>query len=133
MNAQLKPVCESLEPLEGPFADWMHESYGTLMPFLFKMGEDRWLGIERLMFHWTMKIGTVGDYYGYDDRYCYSDVKLALYAAAEWADRGFEGEPLGWHRHPKSGRRRENGRLDRETQDGPTGVAPPRPKEWDDD
>jgi hypothetical protein len=128
MNAKPKPVCASLEPLTGPFADYLREP-GTVA-YVFRKGEDEWLSIERLLFHWTMKIGTVGDYAGYDDRYCYQDPVTALGAAAVWADRNWEGEPIGWHRHPDSGRRREHGDPERETVDGPNGVAPPRPKEW---
>jgi hypothetical protein len=46
---------------------------------------------------------------GYDDRWCFDTFGLALHALAEWQARGFEGEPIGWHRHPDSGRRRPEG------------------------
>lgn len=113
-QARPKPVCESLESLTGEFADWMREQYGPYMAFLFKKGDDEWVSIERLLFHWTMKVGEVGDYCGYRTRYCYENYATALGAAAIWADANWEGEPIGWHRHPDSGRRRPFGDPERE-------------------
>jgi len=46
---------------------------------------------------------------GYDDRWCYHDYPTALGALIEWAKADFKDEPMGWHRHPKSGRRRPDG------------------------
>jgi len=46
---------------------------------------------------------------GHRDRWCYPTAADARRALAEWNGRG---EPLGWHRHPDTGRRiDENGRL----------------------
>lgn len=46
--------------------------------------------------------------WGYGDRWCYSSIWDAMEALAAW--NGEEGtEPQGWHRHPYTGRRRENG------------------------
>lgn len=73
------------------------------------LGGDRWVGIKRLLFHWTMHIGMIGDTVGYDDRYCYQTLDLAGRGLDEWRSRGFEGEPTGWHRHPRTGRRRPGG------------------------
>jgi hypothetical protein len=115
VNAPLlnpKPLCASLEPLDTEFGRKLKADNDY--PFLFKKGEAEYVAIDRLLFHWTLIVGDVDDYWGYKDRYCYQDLTLALYAAAEWADRGFEGEPLGWHRHPKSGRRRPEGDPSRE-------------------
>lgn len=48
-----------------------------------------------------------GDEYFIEDGYCYESPARALEAALVWNG---EGDPLdGWHRHLKSGRRRENG------------------------
>lgn len=62
-----------------------------------------------LMFTGAIIKGTVGSELGYDNRWCYHSVDVAIAALDEWERRGFEGEPLGWHRHPDSGRRRTNG------------------------
>lgn len=46
---------------------------------------------------------------GYGDRWCYQTYEKARDALDQWARRGGEGEPEGWHRHPATGRRRPNG------------------------
>lgn len=73
------------------------------------IGDGRYVCLHRLMFHWTMIIGHCEDAHGYDDRYCYETHNLGRAALAEWKNRDFKDEPIGWHRHPKSGRRRTNG------------------------
>jgi hypothetical protein len=112
MNAAPRPVCEILVPLEGEYADFLRES--PHVAFVFRKGENDWVAIERLLFHWTMKVGEVGDRFGYRTRYCYATAQLALAAAAEWAERNFEGEPKWWHRNPETGRRREGGDATKE-------------------
>ena len=47
--------------------------------------------------------------YGHGDRWCYETFDKALAALLEWTERGGEGEPEGWHRHPSTGRRRPGG------------------------
>lgn len=44
--------------------------------------------------------------FGYGDRWCYKDYQAAKTALDAWDGTG---EPDGWHRHPPTGRRRENG------------------------
>jgi hypothetical protein len=43
--------------------------------------------------------------YGYEDRYCYHHEGTALAALLAWDGTG---DPVGWHRHPASGRRRDH-------------------------
>jgi len=71
------------------------------------------------MFHWTMITGSMDNFWGYDDRWCYDDrmvgnMLLVEHALEEWRQRGFEGEPEQWHRHPKTGRRRLHGDPEQE-------------------
>jgi hypothetical protein len=47
----------------------------------------------------------INEYNFYEDRWCYKTVEDARTALAKWDGKG---EPDGWHRHPTSGRRREN-------------------------
>lgn len=47
------------------------------------------------------------DEYGYSDRWCYHSVEDAVAALDAWDGTG---EPQGWHRHPKTGRRRDGSR-----------------------
>jgi hypothetical protein len=53
--------------------------------------------------------------WGYGDRWCYSTYNAARNALEEWKRHPEWLEPEGWHRHPKSGRRRENGDPSTET------------------
>jgi hypothetical protein len=58
--------------------------------------------LHRLAYHWTVHQG-IGEF-GYRDRWCYDDAPAAINAFIEWD--GETGEPAGWKRHPRSGRRR---------------------------
>lgn len=61
---------------------------------------------HKLIFHWTVKSGVVGDYFGYEDRFCFATEKIAIDAIKNW-NNPKEDCPGQWHRHPKSGRRRQ--------------------------
>lgn len=93
------------EAITAEFLSWLAaEGYTTA----YEMPEGMWCGIRRLMFHYTMHIGVVGDQQGYEDRYCYFDRTRAERAIEEWRGRGFAGEPVGWRKHPRSDRCRNN-------------------------
>lgn len=70
-------------------------------------GDGRWVGLFDFMFTRAIIVGTVGDLDGYDDRWCYHKGPAASLALDEWESRDFVGEPTGWHRHPLTGRRRD--------------------------
>jgi hypothetical protein len=70
--------------------------------------------VAPLMFTSAVIVGPVGDHY-YDDRWCYTGPLAALDAARAWGGPWNGGEPTGWHRHPGTGRRREDGDPERET------------------
>lgn len=65
--------------------------------------EGRWAGIWSQMFSHAVIVGRVGSRLGIDDRWCYHDAATARMALQAWDGTG---EPEGWHRHPRSGRRR---------------------------
>lgn len=70
----------------------------------------RWAAVLPLMFTHAIVTGAMHDTQGYDDRWCYQSLVSASAALQDWIAAGFVGEPAGWHRHPISGRRRnENG------------------------
>jgi hypothetical protein len=73
------------------------------------IGGERWAAISTFAFTVGILVGEIGDDYGYSNRFCYERLSVALSALVEWRNRGFEGEPIGWHRHPDSGRRRPGG------------------------
>lgn len=99
---------------EEAYFAWLRNHYAVVVPGR----PGRWVGILRLMFHWTMHEGGVGDFCGHDGRWCYQTFDLAADALAEWAERSFQGEPTHWHRHPDSGRRRIDGNPELEYMDG---------------
>ena len=63
--------------------------------------DGRVCGVHKLLYHWTFHIDI--DYCGYADRYCFYELKDALKALYDYDGKT---EPIGWHRHPDSGRRR---------------------------
>lgn len=65
-------------------------------------GEAEIVGIAPLMFTHAIVSGI--DYSGYSDRWCFESYEAAKAALDAWDGTG---EPTGWHRHPKSGRRRD--------------------------
>lgn len=78
-------------------------------PHVETFGDGEYVGIKPLMFHWTMFKGHLDIEHGWEDHWCFVDEDLARKQLEEWRCRGFEGEPEGWHRHPKTGRRRVDG------------------------
>ena len=67
-----------------------------------QLPDGRLCGVLRLMFHWTIHVDI--DHCGYADKYCYQTLPGALVALIEWDGTG---DPDGWHRHFKTGRRRD--------------------------
>lgn len=62
--------------------------------------DGRLAGVKRLMYHWTLQVGI--DQWGYADSYCYQTLQAAVIGLTAWEG---EGDPVGWHRNPKTGRR----------------------------
>jgi hypothetical protein len=58
-----------------------------------------------------LQIAPTADSFWYDDSWCFEDYGLAVAAALAWDG---EGEPVGWFRHPDSGRRRPGGSAEAE-------------------
>lgn len=73
-------------------------------PYLFikRFADGRICGISRLLYHWTMHVDI--SEWGYEDCYCYQTEAAAITALKEWDGKG---DPKNWHRHPKTGRRRD--------------------------
>lgn len=79
------------------------------------LGDDTWVMAYPLIFHWTITRGLFADPVGYFDRWCYANAAGALAALAAFPMHPQDGyEPMGWHRHPASGRRRPDGDPARE-------------------
>lgn len=87
---------------------WLRELQ-PLMVAWRDLGDGRYACVCRLLFHYTLIVGRIGDRYGYDDRWCYGEHASLPTAAMNAWNPSTEGEPDGWFRHPRTGRRRPNG------------------------
>jgi hypothetical protein len=70
------------------------------------LGDGRYAAIMPLMFTHAIIVGRIGNKSTYEDRWCYHGYEKAAAALEAWDGTG---EPEGWHRHPNTGRRREEG------------------------
>lgn len=87
-----------------PTAEQFEEAGAGVYCFLkvFPNGECAWLA--RMIFTWAILYGWRD--HGHLDRWCYESLTEAKGALDDW--NGEPGtEPEGWHRHPRSGRRRD--------------------------
>lgn len=82
---------------------------------VLRINEYEYAALYRLLYHWTIRRGTIEYVHGFDDGWCYTaDGNAALNYLLEWQSRNFEGEPAGWQRHPRTGRRRVDGDASKE-------------------
>lgn len=65
---------------------------------------NRYAAINRYIFTCAIIKGNINDEFSFEDRWCYHSYRDAKEALDKWDGTG---EPTGWHRHPKTGRRRE--------------------------
>lgn len=93
------------------FWAWLETKDGGSFVEVKDLGDGCYAGARHLLFHATLVIGIVGNRFTYEDRYCYANIAMAIAAMHAWDGRG---DPIGWHRHPKSGRRRPDGDASRE-------------------
>lgn len=85
---------------KGALATWLHQNGYT---HIRELPDGRWAAIMPLIFTTAIVTGTwAGAVYGYDDRWCYRTPDMARVALEAWNG---QGEPIGWHRHPDTGRR----------------------------
>jgi hypothetical protein len=61
-----------------------------------------WVGIQPKMYTHAIVKCRIGDHTGIDDCWCYRSLRDAQAALALWDGMG---EPIGWMRHPATGRR----------------------------
>ncbi|MGE4043429.1 MAG: hypothetical protein AB7F35_01155 [Acetobacteraceae bacterium] len=73
--------------------------------------EGMYAAIFPLMFTHAIITGLIGDYDGYEGRWCFHNYAAAKTALDAWNG---DGEPSEWHRHPATGRRRPDGDAARE-------------------
>jgi len=93
------------------YFSWLKTEDGGFCTEVKEISPGIYAAVKPLLFHWTMIIGMIGDTSGYSDRYCFANKPLAENALKLWDG---QGEPIGWHRHPASGRRRPDGNVSKE-------------------
>lgn len=69
----------------------------------------RYMAVQPFLFTDAITWGYITEPLFYEDRWCYENAALAIAAAHVWDGNAPYTEPEGWHRHPRSGRRREHG------------------------
>jgi hypothetical protein len=87
---------------------------GDIPDTRFRMiGEGRYVCIVSFLYTKAIIVGELREKGGYVDRWCFHTMEGATRAFDEWKPEFAGGrlvnEPLGWHRHPNSGRYREHG------------------------
>jgi hypothetical protein len=84
------------------FFRYLKEDCQALFPT--DLGNGQYKAIVKFLFTFAIVKGTIGNRTNYDDRWCYSELDKAFLAFVAWDGTG---EPEGWHRHPATGRRRD--------------------------
>lgn len=102
-NAALKDIIKS--PTQAYF-DWLKTPAGGNCVECKDFGEGVYGAVKSLLFHYTLIVGWIGEKDSYFDQFCYAKCSEALKGLREWDGRG---DPRGWHRNPKTGRRRPGG------------------------
>lgn len=94
-----------MTPLEQAhyLTEMMGMGYTDIKPI---RGGEYWTGLMHLLYTTAIVVGKMGDHTSVYDRWCYHDKEKAKISLDNWDGNG---EPDGWHRHPGTGRRRQNG------------------------
>lgn len=100
---------QGLSPQDELLVDWLSEQVDQLRQepsyqHIEVKGEAGICCLHRFMYTWAILSGL--NNCGHEDRWCFHDYEKAKTAYDSWDG---SGEPTGWHRHPDSGRRRDNG------------------------
>lgn len=87
------------------------QSPGDTPVLIRRLDDARYVGVVRFAYTWGLIWGWLDDPYGYEDRWCYERLDVAVTAGHAWNGDTVNqaNEPQGWHRHPHTGRRRKNG------------------------
>lgn len=99
-------VAADLSDLPDDTEHWCSWPYGEQMALVRRTGPDTYMAAIPYLFTWGLIVGKIEDCQSwFDDRWCYHRFLDAVMAGSVWD--GLEGEPEGWHRHPRTGRRRD--------------------------
>lgn len=104
-DRSLKTIRELAE-LPAELDEWFQWPWGSHMALVRRLDDRRYIAVIPFIYTHAIVWGWIDEPMEYADRWCYHVPLVAVAAATVWDG---EGEPEGWHRHPRSGRRRENG------------------------
>jgi hypothetical protein len=76
-----------------------------------EFGDGWFMAVVPFMFTAGLIVGRMDNGGNYENRWCYENLEAAYAAFDAWDG---QGEPMGWHRHPMTGRRRIDGDPARE-------------------
>lgn len=88
------------------YFEWLNSPAGGSCVACKDLGDGEYCAVKRLIYHYTMIRGYIGDKDGYFDQYCYHRGEDAVAAVLLWNG---QGDPVGWFRNPRTGRRRPDG------------------------
>lgn len=100
----LPAIGDDLEGLTGRFYLW--NGWGSRPSLVRLLRDGEWLAVVQMTFTWALLTGRIGNRTICTNRWCYESLRAALAAAAVWDG---SGEPIGWIKHPQSGRFRAGG------------------------
>lgn len=105
--APLIPVANDLSDLpdvEHGWCWWPHWK-----GLVRRVDDCRWMAVVPFIYTDAIVWGWITDTMFYEDRWCYDSPAKAIIYGTAWDGNAPHTEPDGWHRHPRSGRRREGG------------------------
>ena len=89
---------------------WMDDRYDPERAmFILRTVGKFYVAVMPLIYTAAVIVSRVDNNMTYLDRWCYHSIHEAIAAGDAWNGPWPDTEPEGWHRHPATGRRRENG------------------------
>lgn len=99
-------MTELADSTKAKFEFWLKSFDGGTCAKVKFFPDGTYGAVKPLIYHWTLIFGLIGNTDNYEDQWCYATRDKAMQALKSWSG---EGDPDGWHRHPRTGRRRPDG------------------------
>lgn len=100
-------VAADLSDLPADGSVWCRWPWGHETAMVRRLDGRRYVAVIPFLYTHAVVWGLIDDcQFVFTDRWCFHDSTAALIAATVW-DGEPGTEPTGWHRHPRSGRRRD--------------------------
>lgn len=102
-------IGDDLQGLTDRFHRW--HGWGDREVLVRRLNDEHWLAVVPMLFTWGLIMGRFDEPKFMTDRWCFGSFRSAVLAAAVWDGTG---EPIGWIKHPNTGRYRPDGDPTRE-------------------